>query len=418
MGEPAAERLSPADASNVVLDAQDQVNTFLLAGLFGPGGFVGADGAVDLGRVRTVLAGRLRDPELRRFGERVSRQGRHLAWEACPPDLAWHVREVAPVAGREGLAERCASLMTAPLPADRPLWEMLLVPGAGPAGPGLVFRVHHAVADGMDGVRLARRLFDPAGGPEPLPRPPARPAPPGPRRSPVRSLARLAAMLRRPVGPTVLLGPISSRRAVAFADVDLAALARGGRAAGGTVNDALLAAVAGAAAVALRACGERLPAALPASVPVALPDRGASGNAVGVMVVPLPVGEPDAAARVARIARVTAEAKQQARAQGTLELTRTRWGSRLFGALARRQRFIALFVTSVRGPEQPLRLAGAPLVAAWPLAPIQGNVRLGVAAFSYAGRLGCAVHLGTDALDPAVFGGSLGDELARIADPG
>lgn len=410
----AAERLTPADASNVVLDARDQVNTFLLAGLLGPGGFVAPDGSADLEPVRAALADRLSDAGLRRFAERVVRRGRHLLWEASPPDLAWHVREVPPVAGRDGLAALCAALMTETLPPDRPLWELLVVPGAGPQGPGLVLRVHHAVADGVSGVRLARRLFDPADEPDPAP-PPPRPAAPVPRRSLARSLARLAAMLRRTVPPTVLLGPISPHRGVAFAEVDLADLARGGRSAGGTVNDALLAAVAGAAAAALRAAGEAVPPVLPASVPVALPDRGTSGNAVGVMLVPLPVAEPAVAARVARVARVTATAKGEARAQGTYELTRSRWGSRLFGVLARRQRFIALFVSNVRGPERALRLAGAPLLAAWPVAPIQGNVRLGVTAFSYAGRLGCAAHLDAAAIDRDALAGALAEGLDAIA---
>ena len=39
------ERLTAADASNVMIDAEDQVNVFLMAGLLGRGGFVGADGS-------------------------------------------------------------------------------------------------------------------------------------------------------------------------------------------------------------------------------------------------------------------------------------------------------------------------------------------------------------------------------------
>lgn len=198
----------------------------------------------------------------------------------------------------------------------------------------------------------------------------------------------------------------------------LRALARAARAAGATVNDALLAAVVVGAEVGLRARGEAVPRVLPASVPVALPERGTSGHAVGVMLVPLPVGVPDAGVRLARIAAVTRAAKSEARAQGTYELTRTRWGSRLFAWLARRQRFIALFVTNVRGPDRPLSIGGAPLEHAWPVAPIQGNVRLGVAAMSYAGRLGVAVHADRQALAAEAAARALGDELARLAGDG
>lgn len=170
-----------------------------------------------------------------------------------------------------------------------------------------------------------------------------------------------------------------------------------------------------AAEAVLRAGGHPVPAVLPASVPVALPERGNSGNAVGVMLVPLATGEPDAGVRLTRIAAITRAAKSSAREQGTFELTRSRWGARLFAWLARRQRFIALFVTNVRGPDQPLWVAGAPLERVWPLAPIQGNVRLGVTALSYAGRLAVGVHADADALLADVAGRALGEELARIA---
>ena len=56
------ERLSPADASNVVLDSPDQVNAFLLAGLLDVGGFVASDGTADLDRLRAHIVERLNDP--------------------------------------------------------------------------------------------------------------------------------------------------------------------------------------------------------------------------------------------------------------------------------------------------------------------------------------------------------------------
>ena len=144
------EELSAADASNLVFDAHDQVNVFLMAGLLGTGGFVGPGGEVDLEALRAELARTLgaASPALRRFRQRVDRSGRRLVWQDCVPDLGWHVRQVEAVAGAAGLAGLAGELMTRPLPLDRPLWELLVVPGAGP-GPGVVFRVHHAVADGV-----------------------------------------------------------------------------------------------------------------------------------------------------------------------------------------------------------------------------------------------------------------------------
>lgn len=433
------ERLSAADASNVVMDAPDQVNGFLLAGLLGPGGFVGPDGTADLDLLRSVVAGRIQDTTdvgLRRFSQRIARDGRRLVWQDCAPELSWHVRLVEPVAGRDGLAAVCAGLMTTPLVPDRPLWELLIVPGAAPHGPGIIVRIHHAVADGVAGARLIRDLFDAPGADDPafLRAPATVPGPTGPAQPPLhahrsarradrrplwRSLAgsmiRLTALFRTPVPRTILLGPIGPHRGVAFAEVDLAELAAGAKIAGGTVNDALLAAVVAATATTLRTAGESVPPTLPVSVPVALPDRGTSGNAVGVMLVSLPTAEADVVARIGAISRLTRAGKGEARAQGTLEITRSRWGARAFAAIARHQRLVALFVTNVRGPERPLRLAGAPLERAWPVSAIQGNVRLGIAAFSYAGRLGVAAHLDADALDCDGIGRRLDEELARIA---
>lgn len=423
--------LSAADASNIEIDTPDQVNTFLLAGTLGVGGFVGRDGGVDVARLRAALSERLTGPflDLARFSQRIEADGRHLSWVPSEPDMATHVRVLQPVDGPEGLEALCATLMTVPLPRDRPLWEFLVVPGATADGPGIVLRVHHAVADGVAGVRLVQRLF---GADLPAPPPPGLTSEPrqagrGPRRRPLpgdvrraarsvaTSVSRVAAVFRATVPPTVLLGRIGARRGVAFTDVDLASLARSARQEGATVNDALLAAVSAAVAATLLADNQPVPPVLPASVPVALPDRGSSGNAVGVMLVPLPTGEADAGVRLARIAALTRSAKAEARAQGTYELTRTRWGSRLFAWLARRQRFVALFVTNVRGPDRPLLVAGAPLVRAWPLAPIQGNVRLGVAAMSYAGRLSVAVHTDVDAIDAAGLRSALARELATLA---
>lgn len=412
------ERLSAADASNVLIDAKDQVNVFLLAGILGDG--------FDLDGLRSHLAACLHAPaagDLRRFSQRPQRLGRGLVWQSCPVDLGWHVRLVDPVVGRDGLANLAATLMTVPLPLDRPLWELLVVPGASPGGHGIILRLHHCVADGVAGVRLVQRLFADRLAPAVADRHSATPttvtrvglAARGRWRIRLTSVKRVTALVRTTVRRTVLLGPIGPRRGVAFVEVDLAELSRGAKSAGATVNDALLAAVCTAVSTALRAAAEPVPPVLPVSVPVALPERGSSGNAVGMMLVRLPTGEPDAGTRLRLIASATGTAKTEARAQGTYELTRTRWGTRLFARIVRHQRFIALFVTNVRGPQQPLVVGGAVLQEAWPVVPIQGNVRLGVAAMSYAGRLGVAVHTDASAVNATTAARALAAELDRIA---
>lgn len=392
---------------------------FLVAGLLAPGGFVSLEGVADIETLRSAIRERLADcgdTALRRLVQRVRPDRHGFVWETCDVDVNQHVRLTEPVDGQHGLARLCAGLMTSPLTIDRPLWEVLVVPGASATAPGVVVRFHHAVSDGTGAVGLLEQLFGADAEPSPGERPRGR----GRRARPsltrlVSGIRRVAAVLRASVPRTVLLGPISTHRGAAFVDVPLDAVSRGAKAHGGTVNDALLAAVSRAVEDCLVAAGQPVPATIPASVPVALPDRSGTGNAVGVMRVALPTGEPDPAVRIARIAATTRTAKAEARAQGTFELTRSRLGSRVFGWLARRQRLVALFVTNVRGPQRPMSLCGAPLVTAWPLTPIQGNVRLGVSALSYAGRLGCAVHVDTDALDAELLSRTLRDQLSRIA---
>ncbi|MFD7307217.1 wax ester/triacylglycerol synthase domain-containing protein [Promicromonospora sp. NPDC059942] len=429
-----AERLTAADAFNFELDARDHVNAFLMAGVLASGGCVGLDGEVDLDTLRRALAERV--PAVPRLAQRVRRAGRVLVWEPVRLDLAAHVRQVAAVEGRAGFEALCARLVVTPLPLHRPLWELLVVPGVAPARAGIVLRVHHTMADGVATVRLAQALMDPVASDLALDQVADSADPASDRvtdsadlvggdvesrgvcgrgRAVVSGVSRTIAFLRRAVPPTVLLGRVGRRRAVAFVDVDLGRLAAGARTAGATVNDALLVAAGAAARSALLARGEEVPDVLPASVPVALPHRGRSGNATGVMLVPMPAHEADLARRLRSVAGLTRAAKDDARSRGTYELTRTRLGTWVFPRLARRQRLIVMFVTNVRGPRRPLALAGARVERIWPVAALGGNVRLGVAAISYDGVLRCAVHCDADALPAAVVARALGDELAEIA---
>ncbi|MBM7506134.1 wax ester/triacylglycerol synthase domain-containing protein [Agromyces aurantiacus] len=430
MGSRAArrERLTAADASNIVIDAPDQVNAFLMAGVLAPGGPIGTEGEVDVAALRASFAGVI--PSEPRLSQRVVPDGRRFAWAAAPVDLEAHVRLVAPVDGLAGFEALCARLMVTAMPTDRPLWEVLLVPGVARRRVGVVLRIHHAMADGLAAVRLVESLLRAPGvgatGPDGSTSSEhdaastsaddrARRGARERMRTIASGIERTIAVFRPAVPHTVLLGRIGPRRGVAFVDAPLDALAAGAATVGATVNDALLAAVVAAAEAALRARGEPVPPVLPVSVPVALAARGRSGNAVGVMLVPLPTGEPDVAARLARIAALTRARKADARARGQFELTRTRLGTVLFRRFVRYQRLIVTFVTNVPGPRHPLALAGAPLERVWPVGAIQGNVRLGVAALSYDGMLRCGVHCDADALSAGVFGAALRHELDAVA---
>ena len=415
-------RLAAVDEANFVLDHVGQVNVFLVAGLLAPGGFIGADGAPDMARVRGSLRERVAGlPALCRTALRLRR--RHY-WVDTAPDLEHHIRLVEPVDGLAGLQRKCAALMSQPLPLDRPLWEILVVPGATASTAGVVLRIHHALADGMAAVAIVQRLFD-SGEPPEAPENTAGPGPTAAQRHDLRhSLRRLAVGLHRiretlqnrGVSPTVLLGQRDPNRGVAFLRTDIGALESRVRPRGATVNDALLAGVSSGFRAALRAAGEPTPARLPVSVPVALRRRGTAGNQVGVMLVQLPTGEPDPDERLRLIAAQTREEKRQAREQGTLEFMRGPIGARVMDRVARRQHLVAGFVTNVPGPKESLRLAGAPVTAIWPVAVLAGNVRLGVAAVSYDGRLCCGIHFDAANVPGAAFAHAMAEEMARLGE--
>jgi diacylglycerol O-acyltransferase / wax synthase len=415
---PATQRLAAVDEANLVLDRAGQVNVFLVAGILSHGGFISPDGTPDLATLRSALGKRIAElPSLRKVPV-VS--GRRHRWDEMSPELKLHIRLVATVDGLAGLERLCGELINAPLRLDRPLWEILIVPGASPRQTGVVLRIHHALADGMAAVAIAQQLFDPS---EHRLTSEWAPTVSHSRRDLRRDLRRLGYALRRirktlaggEVGSTVLLGERSPHRGVVFVDVDLAALEARVRPFGATVNDALLASVASGYRAALPAAGEQVPARLPVSVPVALQRRGTSGNQVGVMLVRLPLDAPAPDDRLRLIADQTRADKEQAREQGTLEFMRGPVGARIMDRIAQRQHVVGGFVTNVPGPASALRLAGAPVVAIWPVAVLAGNVRLGVAAISYAGRLSCSVHFDAANVPGAAFARAMSKELARLS---
>jgi WS/DGAT/MGAT family acyltransferase len=164
---------------------------------------------------------------------------------------------------------------------------------------------------------------------------------------------------------------------------------------GAKVNDVLLAIVVGGLRDLLVARGEPVAGReLNVSVPATLRDAGAArelGNAVGVMVVALPAGEPDARPRLARIAAATRTAKAAQHPAYVQDMMSWLAALGLSQPLARHQRFIHTFVTNVPGPRDPLYLLGARIESVLPVTGLAGNLTILFAALSYAGRLDVAV---------------------------
>jgi diacylglycerol O-acyltransferase / wax synthase len=129
-------------------------------------------------------------------------------------------------------------------------------------------------------------------------------------------------------------------------------------------------------------------------VPVSLHDPSlgaAQGNQYGVMVVPLPVGEPGTAQRLRSIAAQTAWRKEQPRRAWGTGLSCSPLVQRLAIRVADRQHFIHVHVANVPGPASPLYLAGARLTEAFAVVPLSGNVIVGIGVVSNAGQLNISV---------------------------
>jgi hypothetical protein len=222
----------------------------------------------------------------------------------------------------------------------------------------------------------------------------------------VASLQRMvgqgAALARERPAPRVSLNaPVSGRRQLALVRSDLALARAVAHARGGTVNDAVLAAVTGGARALLGARGELTPTmAVKASVAVSLrrADPQAVGNRVGVLIAPLPVAEPDAGRRLAQIVAATRQRKARPPYQPSSRLL-----LRLMIHGMPRQRLVNLLVSNLPGPQEPVRFAGARVLEMFQFGVVQGNVTISVGALSYAGQLTLGVVADGGVTDLDVF---------------
>jgi diacylglycerol O-acyltransferase len=419
-----------------------------LAGLVDPGPLVGEDGRLRLEELRAAVDARLaRVPQLRRrirwtgFG-----QGRPALVDDQEFTIARHVTTV----DLGGLDERgfwtwCANQALEPFDRAHPLWRVTLATGLAGGRVGVLVVMHHALADGIAGAALAAKLLDPAPGtvaparawrPAPSPGPLALtvdavvswlaavtaaltrlPRAPAATRAAVRDLAGTRAALARHAPATSLGRPIGRGRRLVVLRRPLDQVRQAGHVHGATVNDVLLAAVAGGLRRLLVSRGESVDGLeLRVSVPVGAP--GGSRNAGGStpMVLPLPVGDADPAGRLVRIVAITRAAKA-GRDRGyrgllasplvPISLLRLgiRWLRRRGGSR------VNLYVTNVPGPPQPLWLLGARLETAVPIAPLVAGVPLAVAALSYAGDLVVSLQADGAVADLEVLAAGVEQEL-------
>lgn len=325
-------------------------------------------------------------------------------------DPARHVvaGEASAALDAAGLRAAVARLFAQRLDRARPLWRIDLLPLAG-GGAALVWRVHHALADGTAAMRYARTLLWDA----------APSAPTVPHAAPAHSPAHTADDARRRVhlarliareGPHVshrspFDGHVGAERAVAFATVPLAPLHDAAKAlAGATLNDAVLAAVGGGLRRWLEVHHGHL-GHVRVKVPVSLHHAGdAAGNRDSFFAVAVPLGEEDPTARLRAVHAATQERKAEHDAEALDALLRelARVSPRLerfAERVERSPRTFALNVSNVPGPRAPVSVLGAPVTAMHSLAEIAERHALRVAVVSLAGTLCFGL-----CADPAIVG--------------
>lgn len=398
------------------------------------------DGPVDRARFEDVVQRRVVDryPVFRQLATRRRRGGLPRWCEATGFRLADHIREVTlPAPGDDrALQEYVAGFLAVPLRRDRPLWEMHLIDGWD-QGSAVYVRLHHSLADGIALTRVLLSITDPT--PEPglsedhqeaaganlgavarsavrMIRHPAHP----PR---LHLLARARAGLSL-TGKTIRIlrkllfttnpasavsAPVRAVKKVVWSPpIPLDSVKEVAKANGATVNDVLVAALAGSVRRYLDHHGDRavdVPTMIPVNLrPLHLPLPIELGNRFALVLLTLPSGLSDPLERLAETKRQMDDIKGSPEALITFGLIHAigLTGRRLSRTLVR---FFAAkaagVTTNVPGPREDRYLAGSRITGLLGWVPGSGDQTVGTCIFSYAGTVRVGFKTDADAVpDP------------------
>ncbi len=420
-------RLSALDAS--FLEVEDAVSHMHIASVAifeGP--------APSHAEMRGMVASKL--PQVARYRQVV----RPVALIAGRPvwvddehfNLEYHLRRTAlPEPGGESELRRLVGrLMSQQLDRSRPLWEMWAVEGLEEGKWAVISKVHHCMVDGVSAADLLTVMLDS----EPVPAPleddleawSPRPAPGGPEllvraladdllspyqlvqsllsaqqraqraRDTARGLLRMSTVLA-PTPSTSLNGRLGPQRRWAWSRARLSDIKTVQHALGGTVNDVVLASIAGGFRELLISRGEDADRTIRTLVPVSVrspSEHGEYNNRVSAIFAELPVSMDDPVGRLDSVRAQMADLKSSKEAVAGEVLTSLGgFAPPMLLALGERlgtrvsQRNVNTVTTNVPGPQHPLYAAGRRMVEAVGYVPLGGHVRIGVAIFSYDGAL-------------------------------
>jgi WS/DGAT/MGAT family acyltransferase len=427
------EPLSAQDTAFLTLETHNLHMHVASTQIFELGPLAAADGGVDFARIKRFIGSILyRIPRYRQKLMWVPVAQRPVWVDDHQFDLDFHVRHTAlPRPGSdEQLGKLSARVMAQPLDRERPLWEIWVVEGLSEGRFALVSKIHHCMIDGTSGVDISqilqsrtpdRRIGEP---------PPFVPRPVPSRTElldrtlrwrlglPLRALrglrefrretedvwgelrmragvlARFFASQYSMASETPINGEVGPHRAFTWLDVPLEELKALRRALGCTLNDVVLTIVTGAFRDYLSQRGarpEELDFRVQAPVSVrSAEERGRLGNRISGWVVRLPLEEDDPQGQLAAIHETTRELKESKQALG-VEMMMTAMGEMptavlSLGVQAATGSFNSV-VTNVPGPQFPLYIQGARMLALYPQVPLLPNVGLGIALISYDGKV-------------------------------
>lgn len=343
-------------------------------------------------------------------------------------EISAHVRRSAlPRPGSmAALHDLVGRLIARRLDHDRALWELYFIEGLEGGLTALLFKAHQALVDGSHTVDLAQVLVEDSDDVRELPHQEWSPrgTPHGaalalasvrdqvvrPASIVTHSAFRIERLLSRipvphPDPPRVgaLDTPLSRHRRFAAVSASLDDLRRVRDEHGGTVNDVILAAIAGALRGWLLTRGEPVSAATSfrAIVPLSVRLKGAEddslptslGSRVRGHLLSLPVGETNAVVRLHQVSyalKAHRETGGAVAAQTLADLPG--FATSTFHAVGARvaehenSHGYQLVVTNVPGPQEPVYIAGQQLLEVYPAIPLTGRRPIAIGITTYQGR--------------------------------
>jgi WS/DGAT/MGAT family acyltransferase len=419
------ERMSNVDAAWLKMDAPNNLMMILGVMIF--------EQPLALDRLKELLS--LRLLKYQRFVQRVELDPSGAYWAPDPYfDLESHVLRVSLPGhgGKDELQRYLASLASQQLDGNKPLWQFQIIENYE-GGSACIVRIHHCIADGISLVGVMQDLTDLSADASPFP--PGSEAEEIPEAGFFQSLNSamaktldvssklLAGSVEMLLNPSLMLDYSRIAAVVAVETAELALMPNDtatrlkgqpgaikrvawaeplpledvqaiGKALGASINDVLMACVAGAIRQYLLEHGDPAEGVgVRAMIPVNLRPEGKSerlGNRFGLVPLLLPIGIEDPIERLAAVRARMDEIKNSHQAGITMGLLG------LAGLCPQKvhRQILDLFakkttavLTNVPGPRQPMFLCGSKVKQQMFWVPQSGNIGVGISVLSYNGKV-------------------------------